>query len=105
MSQSSDYTQDPICRICGAPYAGHPRCQCCGIFCGPKHFREGVSRYRGKRLCTMCIEEWESMEKRVGHEVLWKVFSDRSNYYRPDGQLKRNGGERGAHEAGVHQRQ
>ncbi len=92
MSQSNDYAHDPICRICGNPYAGHPRCQCCGIFCGPKHFGEWVSRYRGKKLCAMCIEEWKALDKKTGHEVPWKVFSDRSNYYRPDGQLKRGMG-------------
>ena len=86
MTEDSDYSQDPNCRLCGAPYAGHPRCQCCGIYCGPGHFREGVSRYRGKALCGLCIEEWEAMEKRVGHKILWEVFLNRDRHYRADGQ-------------------
>ena len=86
MTESSDYSQDPICRLCEVPYADHPRCQCCGIYCGPNHSHEGVSHYRGKLLCASCIQSWPAMEERVGHKVLWEVFFNRDRYYRADGQ-------------------
>jgi len=86
MTESSDYSQDPICRLCEVPYANHPRCQCCGIYCGPNHFHKGVSYYRGKGLCGMCIRDWVSFERRVGQEVPWEVFLNRDKHYRADGQ-------------------
>jgi len=88
MTQSSDYSHDPICRLCGIPYDNHLRCQCCRIFCGPNHFNEGVSHYRGKALCDLCIEEWKALEERVGYKIPWEMALDRNKYYRPDGQLR-----------------
>ena len=85
MTDDSDYTQDPVCRICGVLYAKHPQCECCGIYCGPNHFREGVSRYRGHRLCDHCIEAWPALEEKLGRVVLWLPFKNRDREYRAGG--------------------
>jgi len=85
MPYATDYSQDPVCRLCEVPYDNHPRCQSCGIFCGPNHFQKGVSPYRGHQLCSLCIAGWKSLEVRVGCEVSWKIVSDRSKYLRVHG--------------------
>jgi len=74
LTQSSDYIHDPACRICGVLYTKHPRCSCCGIYCGPRHFKEMASIYRGKALCDSCIESWINFEKKSGDFVAWDVF-------------------------------
>lgn len=86
MPYATEYTQDPNCRICGVPYAGHPRCASCSIFCGPGHFQE-LSPYRGKSLCGLCIEAWKRLEEDVGDNVLWHMFLKMDSFYQGDGTL------------------
>ena len=89
MTQFSDYTSDPVCRICGVLYSEHLQCRCCTIYCGPNHFLEEVILYRGKELCDLCIEAWIHFEKVDGHEVAWGAFSGRNKYYRLNGQRRK----------------
>ena len=85
MPQSSDYIHDEECRRCGTSYDSHPRCQCCGIYCGPNHFQVRVSSYRGQLLCGLCIGDWERLEKKVGRKVPWEEFPYHNRYYAVDG--------------------
>jgi len=85
LTQEVDYTSDPVCRICGALYSKHLKCQCCNIYCGPNHFQEKVYHYRDKKLCELCIDDWKHFEKAIGYKVDWEIFLGRNNYYRVDG--------------------
>lgn len=87
MQQSSDYSHDPTCRLCGVLYDRHARCQCCGIYCGPNHFQEATVPYRNKRLCGLCIAGWTEKEKAAGHSISWETFKKRDKYYPVDDQL------------------
>jgi len=89
MTQEVDDTSDPVCQLCGVPYAGHLKCQCCSIYCGPNHFQEKVYHYRGKTLCGLCIKAWIHFEKVVGYNVAWDAFLNRNKYYQADGQRRR----------------
>jgi len=89
LTKEVDYTNDPVCRICGVLYSKHIKCQCCNIYCGPKHFQEKVYDYCGKRLCELCIKAWIDFEKVIGYKVDWDTFLSRSKYFRVDGQQMR----------------
>lgn len=90
MAQRSDYMYDPTCRLCGRPYAGHPRCQCCRILCGLGHFQEAIP-YRGKRLCSLCIEAWKRLEADVGAPISWAMLLKGDSFYQGDGTILRAG--------------
>ena len=81
MTQEGDYTSDPVCRLCEKPYAGHPQCQCCSIYCGPGHFQEEVIKYRGHLLCSECKKDWQHLDEKAGVEAPWEVFHKRTAYY------------------------
>ena len=76
-----DYSHDPVCRLCEKPYAGHPQCQCCNIYCGPNHFQEKAIPYRGKKLCDLCIKAWRRLDEKVGEKVPWLVFKNKADFY------------------------
>ena len=78
-------SRSPICGLCKVPYAAHPQCQRCGIYCGPNHSQENVCRYRGKMLCGQCVHDWAKFEKRIGREVPWEVLSNQAGFYGIEG--------------------
>jgi len=84
--QESDYTSDPICRLCGVLYSQHLQCPSCGIYCGPGHFQEVTTPYRDLLLCFECIKLWQGLEGKVGREIPWIVFKNKDLYYGLKGQ-------------------
>jgi len=81
-----DYISDPVCRLCDSPYAGHPQCQCCSIYCGPGHFQEEVIHYRGHLLCSECIKSWQQLDEKAGQKTPWVVFKNRTDFYNSSGE-------------------
>jgi hypothetical protein len=77
MTEKKPYPyQPPTVCPCGLPLSTHPKCEGCSMMLDGKVYKPGgfahfahPVKYRGRRLCEICVRSWKNAEKREGREL------------------------------------
>ncbi len=51
------------------------KCSSCQIVIGGKEERYGLIDYRGRRICSWCMMNWERREELAGREITFNEFN------------------------------
>lgn len=75
------------CETCKVSMKEHPRCEGCGILCGPGHLYSTI-KYRGHNICIPCRTNWEILERMRGRRVEWNEFLSPTRGHKLDANIE-----------------